>query len=488
MTRRERGWVVRAAVLISLLGVGGTATANPTPTDQFGGSGSGWVAQCTGKFPDWISPNPPAAGGTAFELSQAFPTAAPAPATDAEAPWQAFDFRQPAERMAYINAIRDYALDGMTAIDFVPQKMSPVRWFHVPMMTTDPLSRREPYHGVTKERPLRADDHAWIIDGAGNDLDAFAVGLYNARGAYTIGQVFADADPQKADPAAATFIPGAMVFKLLFAEYDATKIDPATNPLDGAPEWEVQDVQQPNGPLKKVRLLQVDVAVRDIDAAPTGWVFGTFVYDESQTAEVDPWRRLAPIGLQWGNDFDVTGVPNEGVLDETWINPAIPTVFKGQLGRDGRLNGPVDNPRSSCLSCHSTAQIKVGETSLRAFRAVSLVPPTPCTDAQDMHWFRDVPAGTAFDVMTGNGCVPASPPVGTPPLYSLDYSLQLADGLESALFYRNPNPCAAVPPPPPPPPIPNAAASVGSGASRRVGVDAAVVERLRTERDPEFRR
>ncbi|MGH6690692.1 MAG: hypothetical protein ACREF4_08445, partial [Gammaproteobacteria bacterium] len=43
----------------------------------------------------------------------------------------------------------------------------------------------------------------------------------------------------------------------------------------------------------------------------------------------------------------------------------------------------------------------------------------------------------------GTGCTLASPQPATPPLHSLDYSLQLADGLESSLFYLNPNPCQA---------------------------------------------
>ena len=36
-----------------------------------------------------------------------------------------------------------------------------------------------------------------------------------------------------------------------------------------------------------LRLLQVDFAVRDDrkDKAPIGWVFGTFMYDGSQTAD-----------------------------------------------------------------------------------------------------------------------------------------------------------------------------------------------------------
>jgi hypothetical protein len=185
--------------------------------------------------------------------------------------------------------------------------------------------------------------------------------------------------------------------------------------------------------------------VKDPRAIQTGWVFATYVYDKSLSAEPNAWRRLTPVGLQWGNDPDVTG-PGVGTLDETWINSAaIPAVFQNKLGRQGRLNGPVDNPASSCLSCHSTAQVSVGATPVAAFRGARLVSPTACTDAQDMTWFRNVPGANPFGTITsgGTGCTLASPQPGTPPLHSLDYSLQLADGLESSLFYNNPNPCEA---------------------------------------------
>ena len=49
-----------------------------------------------------------------------------------------------------------------------------------------------------------------------------------------------------------------------------------------------------------MRLLQVDVAVRDARATKTGWVFATFVYDKTMTAPT-PWAKLRPVGLMWGD-------------------------------------------------------------------------------------------------------------------------------------------------------------------------------------------
>jgi hypothetical protein len=429
-----------------------TIDATP-PTGQFGGPGTGYVAQCSGWFPDWISRNPPAAGSASFQLAQGYPLGIPVfgevdgrtvvvrwdPFQPGTGPWSAHDFRAPSQRAAYLDALKEYLLEGMVDADFIAQNNRARRWYHVPMMTTSPTSRREPYRGLTKERPLQAQQHAWILPG--NSLDSFAIGYYNTIGGYTIGQVFRDPDPTLADPSKAQFIDGAYVFKLLFAEHDPAKVN-AQYPLDGAPQWQVQDVQAPAAPLKTVRLIQVDVAVKDPRSAQTGWVFATFVYDETMTGEPVPWRRLKPIGLQWGNDPDVTAT-GVGTLDESWISPGIPAVFQGSLGRHGRLNGPVDNPLSSCISCHSTAQVSPGATSLRAFRGARLIPPAACSDAQDMTWFRNLLGHQAFGLTTsgGDGCDLA--PTQPATLVSADYSLQLADALEASLFFRNPNPCQA---------------------------------------------
>jgi hypothetical protein len=151
----------------------------------------------------------------------------------------------------------------------------------------------------------------------------------------------------------------------------------------------------------------MDVAVRDARAdETTGWVFGTFVYDADEPAG-DPWRRMAPLGLMWGNDPTIT--PNDikqgKKLKETWINPNLRTLKYQHLGWAGRLNGPIDNSTSSCLSCHATAQSK------------GRMPMIPDLG----YWFRNVKAGQTFN----------------DPAQSLDYSLQLAQGIQNWEFAKN---------------------------------------------------
>ncbi len=97
-----------------------------------------------------------------------------------------------------------------------------------------------------------------------------------------------------------------------------------------------------------------------------------------------------------------------GVAPKETVTNADGTVPFQHLGWAGRLNGPVDNPISSCLSCHAIAQWPV---------VAPLVPPRNVEpdSAEWMKWFRNVRAGESFS----EGAV------------SLDYSLQLAVGIQN---------------------------------------------------------
>jgi hypothetical protein len=148
-----------------------------------------------------------------------------------------------------------------------------------------------------------------------------AVGFYNAPGGYIIGKVWKD--PNAPNPAVVNFPDGTVACKLLFT----------TAPVDQVPylkndfEWQANVSTSSGGPrsIQTVRLLQVDVAVRDSRAnSTTGWVFGTFVYD-GNAAGATPWDRLEPVGLMWGNDPAVTEAVKTSTthLVQIFINPAV---------------------------------------------------------------------------------------------------------------------------------------------------------------------
>ena len=215
--------------------------------------------------------------------------------------------------------------------------------------------------------------------------------------------------------------PGAMVFKLLFTAARAT--DFPQDILAGS----VAATIRPNtdGTAVNVRLLQIDIAVRDDRAGATGWYFATLAYDQT-IAGASPWTKMVPVGLTWGND------PQGAPLQETWINPAAPAYAKAHLGVGGRLNGPVDNQQSACMSCHGTAQ---------APSLANMFPAGSCV-ANTAAWFRNLP-GTQpfgrFDQRTP-ACDTALNGIT---LTGADYSLQLAQTVTEGLDATAPtfNPC-----------------------------------------------
>jgi hypothetical protein len=207
-----------------------------------------------------------------------------------------------------------------------------------------------------------------------------------------------------------TFPEGTVAGKLLFT----TASEQEAPFLAGSPAWQAYVYANVNNPTPKasdprglvpVRLLQIDIAVKD-RRAPLGWVFGTFVYGGGPRPggkAGSGWTNVAPVGVMWGNDPPYR---KQAALSETWLNPA---VQMPHVGYQGRLNGPVDNPMSSCMSCHSTAQF-IPESPTEPM-TVAQVPMIPAL-AGDPRWFRNIPSGSPFSA----GGV------------TFDYSLQLWAG------------------------------------------------------------
>jgi hypothetical protein len=173
--------------------------------------------------------------------------------------------------------------------------------------------------------------------------------------------------------------------------------------------------------------LQIDLAVRDSRNTDTGWVFGTLIYNAANGSS-NPWENMQPVGLMWGDDPGVT--PTVGTIKQSWLNPAVKNLMQ-HYGWAERLNGPVDNPISSCISCHATA----------GWPVAPLTPPSGSTDAQRLKWFTNVPAGQPFQAGQA----------------SQDYSLQLTFGIRA---FKQANPVAG-------PHAMNAAAKV-AGPQREV--------------------
>ena len=348
--------------------------------------------------------------GPVFALSRNYPKQL-APVPPSQKPWLQFNPQTQPEQ--YMRAVLRYFLQGNTEVDWVVQHNRVRKWYHAPSMAWQ--SAKSPYgrefmHGLTRERNALPRELAATQP---DTIQNWAVGFYNPAGGYTFGQVWADSMALVAKNS--RFPEGTVSAKLLFTAAPLTQVPY----LKGSMAWQANIA---NGISKRarspqtVRLLQLDIAVRDARAHETGWVFGTFAYHAGAGGRT-VWDNMVPVGLMWGND---PGKFQHQPLAESWINPVYQRLFRFpdgtpmHLGFQGRLDGPVDNPNSSCLSCHSTSQTPQVTTGM--------VPRVTDT-AQVRRYFRNIPAGISFS--------------GRPGDQSLDYSLQMSGGIAAAVAHGN---------------------------------------------------
>ncbi len=399
------------------------------------------VAQCRGRFADFIVPKstiPAGYAGPWFqpELLERATTTGPTAAR----PWLAFDPRQDSTRLRYLLALRNYAFTSRDLRTFTPaltkdaeyrdpsaggvaQTLRAQRWYPAPRMIYGSPSApgsREAARGMTLERSIGVGELA----GNTRRFSNYAVAYYDTRGANAYNRLWSTATAGKdsADTTAMRLPEGSLVYKLLFSAADSTTFP--VDILQGSVPAGV--IPNAGGAVVPVRLLQIDIAVKDSQAGTTGWYFATYAYDHT-VQQVSPWRRMVPLGLMWGND------PAGPPLSESWINPNAPAYARDHLGVEGRLNGPVDNPASACMSCHGTAQ---------APSVAPMLPQGACNQEPfRAKWFRNLAGTQAFGRFTPAGATcdttaPAIRPVAA------DYSLQLAATVTRSIGTRATfNPC-----------------------------------------------
>jgi hypothetical protein len=348
-------------------------------------------------FPD--ARDAPIAGwdGPVFKLSQNYPTSPPPPETQ---PWKAFNFRTQPEQ--YLASVLAYVLEGNREVEWRVDQNSIRKWYHVPWLHSGP-NGREFVRGLTRERSSRPGE---LHPQQTSTFRNYAVGIYNPPGGHIVGRVWQN--HENPNPGAAQFPDGTVTAKLLFTSATVNQVPYLANAL----EWDahVSSVGTDVRSIQKLRLLQIDVAVRDSRAnSTTGWVFGTFAYDGTAPGST-PWDRMKPVGLMWGNDPGLTPSSGRTPTESIILNRTIGGATL-RLGWAGRLNGPVDNPASACLACHGTAQ----------HQYVAGVVPSG-SDTARLRWFRNLAPGTPFDAGQT----------------SLDYSLQLAVSIRNFFESRQP--------------------------------------------------
>ncbi len=435
MTRtRGIGWCFSLISLVVLLVAAGNPEqraeaqrATPTITRQ-----RPTATTAAAAFPSYNTAFPPPSNwtGRVFALSQNYPTQRPAAETH---PWESIDFRQ--KPFDYLRSVLTYALEGNTAntVDFDVERNAVRKWYHAPWLHSG-CAGREYIRGLTRERRSPARE---LHPNQTTPVENWAVGFYNPPGGYTLGSVWRTPTGIP-DPTQASFPVGTVAFKLLFTTADVTQVPF----LVGTHTWEANIFPTSGAACdndnlaasprtnQPVRLIQVDIAVRDDRATETGWVFGTFIYNGFAQGRTK-WQRLEPVGIMWGNDPTVktdlrrTGAFVNPDLSESVINAALasrPVTTTNQavishLGLGGRLNGPIDNPMSSCISCHARAAYPFQSMTPRGSAATY-------TDADFLEYFKNIPPGAGqvspSDTRT-----------------RLDYSLQLAAGLRAYCATNN---------------------------------------------------
>ena len=398
------------------------------------------VTAQAGTYPDYGYAPPASYTGPTFTLSQSYPATAPQGAPPAffknlpTKPDNNFETWR-----AYLDEVKNYCLEGNVEANWYVQNNKVRPWYHMPWQHYGPLGR-EGIHGLTKEAQIQSKQ---LAPGQVATGQTYAVGIYNDIGAHTIGQVWKD--PQNPDPsytsAPNSFANGTVVCKALFADVDRSTVPFLVNPV----LWQgyiTETFKSANRQVKDVALIQLDIAVRDTRMSETGWIFGTFQYNGAKTGKAG-WDNLVPVGIMWGNDPQVTSNdftnPQPTVtkintaLLQTAINADTKELPPTHLGWNGRLNGPVDNPNSSCLSCHMTGESPQVAIMNPLFQAN----PPPVGSPEWMKWFQNIPAGHPF----------------TPGTKSTDYSLQLSGGLVnyfewkcdmSGIYADGKNACAKV--------------------------------------------
>ncbi|MER8786010.1 hypothetical protein NKH60_33445 [Mesorhizobium sp. M1006] len=331
-------------------------------------------------------------------------------------PWELVDFAtQPIE---YMNAV---LIDARTSFHISGRKLvgtGQESWWISEWLDYG-TSGREPLMGLTKER---GPDPGDLSETNADGYQVWAVGFYNRPGAAVLGDVFAEpCNPSL--PVALKFPADTVSIKFLFTDASTDEV----TYLKDAPEFDALIDVPGSGVISRpvdqrsshaLRLLQVDISVKDTRARDTNWVFGTYVWRGPPKGD-KLFDNLGPVSLQWGNDPKVYDTS----VQESWINSDLYKVTYGwdkrlTMGFMGRANGPADNIRSSCLSCHASARTPRASVGIldNRFNMAEVTVPAKVKAHIDT-WFQNIKGGQLFQ--------PFEPAVS-----ALDYSLQL----EAAVF------------------------------------------------------
>lgn len=352
-----------------------------------------------------LIPPKSAYSGPYFQLSKDWPQK---PLPPGDTPWQRAIHGQritPQNAYAYTEALKAYVSANARhlILNYATWNAAQAGWFNEPWLG----SEREAIHGTYPAGEFGPS----IFPGTGlrTTFATHVLTYYDAKAAYTAFKLWGTtAMMPNVQTQNAQFEEGSVIVKAaLFASEDPAKPLNWWDAMQGAAVWplyigtgaEATNSHPTHPKVMPGYVAQFDIIVKDSKSSPqTGWVFTTLVYDKDAPGR-DAWDKMVPLGAMWGNDPNVT-VPGQP-LHENWINPKAPKYSTQTLGWGGRLSGPNDGatnniavngkvllnePDSSCMSCHSPAEWNVKQHKMDSFILPSfqnLKPPPafqPCGD------------------------------------------------------------------------------------------------------------
>jgi len=349
--------------------------------------------------------------------------------------------------LAYAIAIQNYAYEDMATQD----RRSPdrnwrlnnprattasKRWYHMPWLHTVNYSNerpgrgREAIWGLTRELDLRGPLHpdGWPkVLGRECIAQNWGLGFFNEPGGYSIGRVFPTGN--RIDPSQGVFPVDTVSVKILF-----TAATPAQIPdIDGA--WQINANVNAGGAciqrgspevrrITRMRHLQMDI-MQKFGPGRDDWIFVAYVYDKGSKDSTSGWNHDPARGIFW-QGMVPNGVQFGPRENETISISELSTAPRSKRtlptnGLKGRLNGPADNPMSSCLSCHARAQWPELATSRLPFA------PRDESDSAIIcllhDWGGEGTPGCP-PCRNRNDCIPAGTSPVAPSSVTMDYSLQ----------------------------------------------------------------
>lgn len=282
-------------------------------------------------------------------------------------PWKNADVRTEAGALKLAFILQKYIYENMANQDlknpdmnFIASKNTSRYFCQTPWLNVGPAGR-EGIHGMTKERDLKPAETMDVYANATPGSD-WGVSFYNSQGCKTINSVYGSVNKPlaQANFKNANFGEGSFSAKLLFTTSNYNEIKDAYT-------WHANVSESGSNyrSIKSVRHIQMDVTVRDSsikgsNPALNNWIMYTWYYDPGFDYDKEYKSVLGENPLK-----KITGIPASLLkmrpmgVQTGFGKPSTKEsiIFAGAQtnGFEGRLNGPADNSKGSCLSCHATA-------------------------------------------------------------------------------------------------------------------------------------